>query len=311
MNLYNLVALRQSLLEAMAVDSAIEELQQLKRNFENIESQVSDISDEHKQYIQTNIIKLIHSIENLVQQADELGPRIEKINNQINEITHRLFANNYGIEQQPGTIESIRTNRRIAILPDTEQDIKQRIMLHTSWRYPALEIGCRDGEWTQYMVAADPLYLADPNQDFLDSTNSQFTPEYQTRLRKYRISNHDLSALPLQQMSFVFSWGYFNYVSLDTMKSYLRQIFELLRPGGVFMFSYNDGDTTHGAGLAESFAQTYMPKSLLIPLCESLGYCIHSDFNQYNITWLEIQRPGTLHTVKAHQVLGEIKYQER
>ena len=311
MNLYNLVALRESLISAMAIDSAVEELQQLKTNFENINVQVDNISTDHEQYIQTTVIKFIHLTETVVQMADELKVKIEQIDQEINEITHKLFANNYGLEQNPGTVESIRNNRKITVRPDTEQDVKQRIMLHTSWRYPALEIGCRDGEWTQYMVAADPLYLADPYQEFLDTANGQFTTEYQTRLRKYRIRNHDLSALPQQQMSFVFSWGYFNYVSMDTMKLYLRQIFELLRPGGVFMFSYNDGDTTYGAGMAESFAQTYMPKSLLIPLCESLGYSIHSDFNQSNISWLEIQRPGPLHTVKAHQVFGEIKYQER
>jgi hypothetical protein len=311
MNLYNLVALRQSLIEAMAIDSAVEELQQLKRNFENINAQVSNISDTYEQHIQTTVIKFIHLTETVVQMSDELKVKIEQIDQEINEITHRLFANNYSLEQQPGTVESIRTNRRIVIQPDTEQDVKQRIMLHTNWRYPAVEIGCRDGEWTQYMVAADPLYLADPHQEFLDSSNSQFTPEYQTRLRKYRIRDHDLSALPQQQMAFVFSWGYFNYVSMDTMKLYLQQIFDLLRPGGVFMFSYNDGDTTHGAGLAERFAQTYMPKSLLILLCQSLGYSIHSEFDQYNISWLEIQRPGVLHTVKAHQVLGEIKNIDR
>jgi SAM-dependent methyltransferase len=311
MNLYNLVALRQLLFEAMAVDPVIEELTVLRGNFENILLQVNDINEEHKQYIQNNINTISHAIETTMLQANKLPPRIEQINQEINEITHKLFANNYELEQHPGSIESIRINRRIAVPPDTEQDVKQRIMLHTSWRYPAMEIGCRDGEWSQYMVAADPLYLVDPYQDFLDTANCRFTPEYQARLRKYRIRNHDLSALPQNQMSFVFSWGYFNYVSMDTVKLYLRQIFDLLRPGGVFMFSYNNGDTTHGAGMAESFSQTYMPKSLLIPLCESLGYTIHSAFDQHNLSWLEIQQPGHLHTVKAHQVMGEIKYQER
>jgi cyclopropane fatty-acyl-phospholipid synthase-like methyltransferase len=109
-------------------------------------------------------------------------------------------------------------------------------------------------------------------------------------------------------MAFVFSWGYFNYVSLDTMKQYLRQVFDLLRPGGVFMFSYNDGDTPAGAGMAENFAQTYMPKSMLVTLCESLGYNVSSThIHSTNIHWIEITKPGVLETNKAHQVLGKIE----
>jgi hypothetical protein len=74
------------------------------------------------------------------------------------------------------------------------------------------------------------------------------------------------------------------------------------------MFSYNDGDRPAGAGMAENFFMSYMPKSMLIPLCESLGYIVTNDISRgMNISWLEIQKPGTLETNKAHQVLGEIK----
>ena len=63
--------------------------------------------------------------------------------------------------------------------------------------------------------------------------------------------------------------------------------------------------------MAENFAQTYMPKSILIPLCESLGYEISNDIHcNTNISWLEIKKPGELETIKAHQVLGEIKRRE-
>jgi hypothetical protein len=74
------------------------------------------------------------------------------------------------------------------------------------------------------------------------------------------------------------------------------------------MFSYNDGDTPQGAGMSENFAQSYMPKSMLKPLCESIGFDIDAEYDfEPNVSWLEIKRPGELATVKAHQVLGEIK----
>jgi len=60
--------------------------------------------------------------------------------------------------------------------------------------------------------------------------------------------------------------------------------------------------------MAENYAQTYLPQSILIPTCQSMGFEIVASCNEEpNISWLEIKRPGVLHTVKAHQVLGKIE----
>lgn len=307
MALYDLVSLRQQLQETIDVTPSIERLCELRDNIANIKLSVSVLDPKDAEYID-QLVDHYNNIINLTKQpASDLDLKIAAINEQINTITHKLFSGNYELEERYGSVDSVRNNRRIYANDDVEQDIKRRILLHTNWRYPSLEIGCRDGEWTQYLVAADPLYIMDRHQEFIDSTSSKFTPEYQNRLRKYPLKDHNLSALPQNQMAFVFSWGYFNYVSIDTMKQYLRQIFDVLRPGGIFMFSYNDGDTPQGAGMAENFAQTYMPKSMLVPLCESLGYEINQESNyRSNVSWIEIKKPGTLQTIKAHQVLGEI-----
>jgi hypothetical protein len=61
--------------------------------------------------------------------------------------------------------------------------------------------------------------------------------------------------------------------------------------------------------MAEGFFMSYIPKSMLIPLCESLGYEIIADeARDRSVSWLELRKPGTLETVKAHQVMGEIKH---
>jgi SAM-dependent methyltransferase len=120
------------------------------------------------------------------------------------------------------------------------------------------------------------------------------------------LNDYDFSALPQHQFGFIFSWSHFNYVSLDTITQVLKSIKNLLRPGGVFLFSYNDGDTPTGAGMAENFAQTYIPQSILVPTCLSLGFEVIRTFTEEpNISWIEIKQPGTLKTVKAHQVLGK------
>lgn len=307
MHLHDLVTLRKALKQNLTVDSVVNELFNLRSRLANIKIQVPVLNEEYSGYVDNLVNKYDQLIDQVNQPVDELKDRLATIDKEIGELTKKLFAGNYELEERYGSVDFVRNTRRIYVQKDVEEIVKQRILFYTDWKYPALEIGCRDGEWTQHLVAADPLYIVDRHTEFLDSTNGKFSEQYQQRLRKYPLVNHDLSALPKSQMAFIFSWGYFNYVSLDTMKQYLRQAYSLLRPGGVFLFSYNDGDTPVGAGMAENFAQTYMPKSMLIPLCESIGYTVEKEFDFETITWIEIRKPGTLETVKAHQVLGEIK----
>jgi SAM-dependent methyltransferase len=238
---------------------------------------------------------------------------IDKINQQIQVESARLFTNNYELELrvEEEAVSNIRKVRVMELSDSLQTEIHNRIQLNTNWKYPALEIGCRDGEWTKHIVAADPLYITDHYRDFLQSTASQFPDEYQRRIRPYLVKDTNFDVLPQGQFGFVFCWNFLNYRSLDTIKEYLKSIKELLRPGGMFMFSYNNGDIVESAGYAEGFWMSYMPKSMLIPMCESLGFELYYDRDVRGegttVSWLELKRPGTLETVKAHQVLGEIK----
>jgi SAM-dependent methyltransferase len=307
MALHDLVKLKKSLLEAMDVDPAVKQLVELRNNLDTIKLH-ANLDIEQVEFI-TSLVKHYDELISQVQQPmEKFNEHVAMLNKQINDLGRKLFVGNYELEDWIGTIEQVRNTRRVHVTEEVEEQIKQRVLLHTSWRYPALEIGCRDGEWTQFLVAADPLYIMDKDQEFINSTVSRFPHAYQNRLRKYQMIDYNLSVLPQGQFAFIFSWGHFNYVSLDTIHQFLKQAYQVLRPGGIFMFSYNNGDTPYGAGLAEGFSQSYMPKSILIPLCQSLGFEIYKEYDfDAGVSWLEISKPGTLHTIKAHQVLGEIR----
>jgi SAM-dependent methyltransferase len=240
---------------------------------------------------------------------DRYTALIDQINQQISREATKFFTKNYELELSYSDVNSIRQLRVMTISNETREEILNRIRLHSNWRYPALEIGCRDGEWTQHLVASDPLYIVDNYKDFIDSTLGQFNETYRRRVRPYVTHDYDLTVLPKGQMGFVFCWNFLNYASFDTVKEYLKSIKTILRPGGTFLFSYNDGDRPACAGMAENFFMSYLPKSMLIPLCESLGYRIVQDCaREMSVSWLEIQLPGEFKTAKAHQVLGEIKH---
>ena len=306
-SLYNLVKFKHAFADKMNLEGVMREVDTLCKNLDTIRQQVDEIDPSNTQYLD-NLISYYRELESQIQKPMEYRRmKLAEIDAIITQQSHKLFENGYDLELYNGGFDNVRNNRKLKVYEDVEQIVKQRIMLYTNWRYPALEIGCRDGEWTQYMVAADPLYIVDPFQEFLDSATQQFPLAYQNRLRKYVLKDNNLDPLPQNQFGFVFSWGYFNYLGVETVTQMLAQLYAVMRPGGVCLFSYNDGDTPNGVGMAENFGQSYMPKSLLIPTCRSKGFEIISEQSyESNIHWLEIRKPGELHTVKANQPLGKI-----
>lgn len=308
MNLHQLVHLKTELLESFdrkIVHSAIEEnLQKL--------SQVKLYTDDKYrsiiESIETNHAQLINELD---KNVIEITNAIETINKDIEKITAKFFTDNYQTECRFGDAATVQQYRQLPLPEGAYELLLARVRLHSTWKYPALEIGCRDGEWTKNLVGSDPLYVADEYEEFLKITNNRFPKEYQNRLRKYLIKDFNIQGLPKNQFGFIFSFNYFNYLSLDTIKQFLLQAKEWLKPGGVILFTYNNADLPASAGLCESYFMTYVPKTMLVLMIESLGFSyIDSTDILPSFSWIEIKKPGILRTVKAHQTLGEIKIRD-
>jgi SAM-dependent methyltransferase len=256
-----------------------------------------------------SVINHIDSMEtSITSMEDSVAQLIEKLNQEITDNTQEYLARGYIIDGGYGSdaadVDLERNGRQMELSNDLRSEILVRARGYTDWRFPGLEIGPGNGQWTEHLIAADPLYIVDMHQEFLDSTVSKFTPAYQNRIRPYLTGKNpfDLSMLPANQFGFIFSWNVFDYFPLKETKDMLEQCMNLLRPGGVMMFSFNNCDIPEFAEFAERGARAWMPKTLLIKTCNELGFTIIQDTN----TWIEIRKPGELKTVKAHQVLGEI-----
>ena len=319
MNLVDLVNFRNTLQDGIDLQPLREEIDKIiKHHVDNVVNVDSEFANS------TNVtIEHFQTIKNQLElHQPKIVDTINDLNQEIRHRTQKFFSTNYDFERdldnQEFLTQTLRTYRHWRNIRMDRDDSPDNHMLaviqkHVMYQYPVLEIGCRDGEWTKYLVAGDPLYLAEYTEEFLHNAVHQFTRQYVPRVRRYLIKNNTIENLPLNQFNFIFSYNFFNYLSFDSIKEWMRSAHEWLRPGGVIMFTYNNADLGYGAGMAESGTQSYCPMSLLVPMCESIGleYHDHKDYVEdigfTPLSWIQFKKPGELTTIKWAQAMGEIK----
>ena len=209
---------------------------------------------------------------------------------------------------------------------DVLSKILFKIKLNCDWKYPGLQVHPISKEWIDCMITADPLYITDhtdlsiynenitslPTQPITESI-VDYSLEYQRRLRIYNIKNQDFSVLPQAVFGCISCYDFLNHFSLSDIKSYLIKFIDLLKPGGSFVcvldFSYMLSTST--VNLVEYDYFKYSVKLITGKFIENNGYKIKSIVDLSQNDWsstllIEAQKPGTLTTSKAHQVLGSI-----
>jgi len=202
-------------------------------------------------------------------------------------------------------------NRRLSIDEESNILLRSRLKNATDWRLPGMIIRPGKETFIEDLVPLDPLYLVDHHQELLDPSILKFTLEYQRRLRPYVVkeyhSNNILELLPDNQFGVVFSYNHFNYKPLEVINRYLREVFEKLRPGGVFIFTFNDCDRAHGVALAENHFMCYTPGHAVQAHAESAGYeviCKHH--GEGDLSWFELRKPGEITSIRGGQSLARI-----
>lgn len=186
----------------------------------------------------------------------------------------------------------------------------KRVGSYVNWQFPGLEIRPAHGHLTKHLVGCDPLYLVDTSEELLEPSKSLFSPQYNQRLRHYVVNEDDtpiLRELPHKQFGLVVAADFFQYRSIEMLERYAKEVFDLLRPGGHFVFAYNNCDLPNCVDLADNMFYCYTPGRKVRALLEQTGYEISAsiDYN-LNISWIEAKKPGTLSSIRGSQTLGKI-----
>lgn len=202
-------------------------------------------------------------------------------------------------------------DRRFPISDERREYIKSRVMAHSDYHYAGMIIRPGLEDWIEHMVACDPLYVVDTNHDMFTPTKEKFNELYQSRLRYYAIRESDsqpmMNQLPTSQFGFCLAYNFFQYKPFEIMRAYLREIYGLLRPGGVLAMTYNDCDRKGAVELAERSFTCYTPGRMILAICESIGFVIEQNYRlDAAANWVELRRPGQLISLRGGQTLAKI-----
>ena len=278
--------------------------------------------------------------EQLMDNCNDITRSLDSFNNTLTSLKTLIDANiavwgNYYYKKTSEVYSQVAENNRgqlvvreVPSLPaDVESYLQTRLSKYADWHYPGAIIHPVSSRWIENLVALDPLYLIDTNYDFVRPYLEEFNEQYQSRLRFYPLqedihADHKLKrtrtstfstelqsnqGLPLNQCWIVFAYNFLNYKPLHIIIAYLRWVYSLLRPGGNFVFTFNDCDKWAGVDLAERNVAVYTPGKMVFANCQEIGFTIT---NCYDIdgasTWVELAKPGTVETRRGGQSLAKI-----
>jgi len=275
-------------------------------------------------YVSSNEIQLTSDIHNLMKDfgfvkktigsfarsfanvSESLQHMIEQQDQYLYEQSDRLYKDILPSE----TVEHI-LGRKLPIDQDSENIMRARIKQRGDWRVPGMIIRPGIESHVDDMVALDPLYLVDSNIDLLEPAKQRYIPEYQRRLRLYTINDYAekpiFKRFPTNQFGLIFAYNYFNFKPLPVISNYLEEIFQLLRPGGILTFTYNNCDQWHSVAFAEKDQMCYTPGNKLRKIAQDLGYVINFECDgMLDAKWIELQKPGEITSIRGGQSLAKI-----
>jgi hypothetical protein len=266
----------------------------------------------------TELDDRLTSVKQSISQFDQsLQTLKQQLRNEVDRLSPEYYAESRKRYEQEMCFETVEhlINRKLTIGFDDHERLRNKIKLYTDWRLPGMVIGARRETFIEDMVPMDPLYLVDHDRELINVAMSPFTQEYQRRLRPYVINDWKdteiFTALPSNQFGLVFAYNYFNWKPIEMIEKFLTEIYQMLRPGGALIFTYNECDNWYGVGAVENAWMCYTPGSRIQTIARNLGYkIIDRCTGDGDIAWFEMRKPGEIHSLRGGQVLAKIIRQE-
>jgi len=250
------------------------------------------------------------ALDDIQRINDEYNSSLDKVDKKISELLReqelvvlRRDYDTYATQER--TLELMQERA----LKDKEfiNEISADVGYYSDWRWAGVELNPSTGSLTESMLACDPLYLYTGNIADTDGIRSKFNSFFaDKRLMIY----DDLDKLPQGQLGLATSINCYEFWPIDPIKDEMRKVYNILCPGGYFVFTYNDCEREASLDFlagAEAY-RSYNTRTLMKSMVEMLGFDIVKEqcYREAN-SWMVVKKPGDLTTQKLSAPLVTIE----
>ena len=261
--------------------------------------------------LEQDLTKVEQSLSDLIDNFDYYKQQIDELITEREEEYIKKSERMYISEELPADIDTIQ-DRQLVMDEQGTRQFHDRVKQLSDWRYPGMIIRPQVKALVEDMASSDPLYLVDTDQIMLEPRLNELNDIYRHRVRPYGIGKYlpkqrQFDKLPKDQFGLIVIWNTLNNMSLSVCEQTLKQIFDLLRPGGTCLFTFNDCNNAHNVRNFENNYRQFTPGKRLTSIIEQLGYKVKYKTNTIH-GWMEIVKPGDLVTIKGGQSLAQVIY---
>lgn len=255
----------------------------------------------------TEIDSVVSEMQTLTARYNDL---LRNINQKTNELLRKeellILRNDYEtFESSEHNLDLVRERA----YRDTEiiERIAADVGFYSDWHYAGVELNPSNGVLTQSMLACDPLYIYTGNIADTDSIRNKFNNFFSTRRLMFY---NNLKNLPQNQFGLATSINCYEFWPMDPIKDEISRVYNLLRPGGYFIFTYNNCEQLPSLDLCAGPKgyRSYNTKELMTNMVRMFGFQIVSEQSHRDThSWMIVKKPGDLTSQKLCSPLVEIK----
>lgn len=250
---------------------------------------------------------IIEQIYNLKQQHDAV---LAKINNKTNQLLRteevNILQRDYSKFDTKTPDLQLMTDRTNELDKNFVNVIKREIGYYSDWRWAGVELNPSNGFLTRSFLACDPLYLYTGNVVDKDAVKSNFNSFFsEKRLMFYE----NLLHLPQHNIGLAVSINSYDFWPMDPIKTEIQKVYNLLQPGGHFIFTYNDCEQLASLDLCANDYRAYNTKPLMTSMVEMFGFDIVKQDSACNgaHSFMVVKKPGTLTSQKLSSPIVKVE----
>lgn len=239
----------------------------------------------------THLISLLDIYNTSISQIDK------KISDLLRNEEVHVIRRDYDLYNQTENTLDLKLERHNSD-KDWLKTIGTEIGNYTEWKYGGIDLNPTNGIHTRCLLACDPLYLYSGNIIDIDAVKNRFNRFYATKRLMFYDKFEDL---PKSQLGTAVSINQYEFMPIDPIKDEMKKVYNILRPGGYFIFTYSDCELETQLDFLSGPGPylAYNTKTLMISMIEMLGFdFVKSDSWRDAQSWMIVQKPGNLETIK-------------